>query len=208
MIGFRTCFRDLIPELLKASEYLSEAVMSYRNQKFGEAAALFRQADMPQIRDYTESLWGAKSIYRHVCLTANIGHDAKLKRSSIRMPSSKEKAALRERDGYHCRFCSVPLIRSETRKAIQTVFPDAISWGLTNKSQHAAFQAMWLQYGHILPHSRGGDNSAENMVIACAPCNFCRMEYTLKEVRILNPFDRQPVKSSWDGLESFSEPTS
>ena len=85
-------------------------------------------------------------------------------------------------------------------------FPEALPWGKTNSSQHAAFQAIWLQYDHVLPHARGGDNSHANVVIACAPCNFARMNYTLEEVGLSNPLSREPSYSGWDGLERFIWP--
>ena len=60
---------------------------------------------------------------------------------------------------------------------------------------------MWLQYDHLLPHSRGGNNDLENLVITCAPCNFARMQFTLTEVGIENPFLNKRAISNWDGLE-------
>jgi 5-methylcytosine-specific restriction endonuclease McrA len=60
---------------------------------------------------------------------------------------------------------------------------------------------MWLQYDHLVPHAKGGNNDLENVVVTCAPCNFCRMEYTLEEVGISDPRERTPISSSWDGLE-------
>jgi 5-methylcytosine-specific restriction endonuclease McrA len=62
---------------------------------------------------------------------------------------------------------------------------------------------MWLQYDHILPHSRGGDNSMENLVLTCAGCNFGRMGYTLEQVGLLDPRLRTPPPNSWDGLEAI-----
>lgn len=53
--------------------------------------------------------------------------------------------------------------------------------------QRAAFLCMWLQYDHILPHSRGGENTLDNIVVTCAPCNFSRMESTLDEAQLLHP---------------------
>lgn len=62
---------------------------------------------------------------------------------------------------------------------------------------------MWLQYDHLLPHARGGDNNLDNIVITCAPCNFGRMNWTLEEVGLIDPRTRQPVHSAWTGLEHF-----
>ena len=82
-------------------------------------------------------------------------------------------------------------------------YPEALTWGSKNIDQHAAFQAMWLQYDHLLPHARGGDNNLDNIVITCAPCNFGRMNWTLDEVGLIDPRTRQPARSVWTGLEEF-----
>jgi 5-methylcytosine-specific restriction endonuclease McrA len=76
-----------------------------------------------------------------------------------------------------------------------------VAWGDRNAEQHAGLQAMWVQYDHVVPHARGGDNALTNLVVACAPCNCARMDYTLEEVGLLDPRTREPVRSSWDGLE-------
>jgi 5-methylcytosine-specific restriction endonuclease McrA len=62
---------------------------------------------------------------------------------------------------------------------------------------------MWLQYDHLLPYARGGNNDLDNIVITCAPCQFGRMNYTLEEVGLIDPRKRGPVRSSWGGLECF-----
>ncbi len=62
---------------------------------------------------------------------------------------------------------------------------------------------MWLQYDHLIPHSRGGTNELTNIVITCAPCNFGRMESTIEEVDLIDPFSRERIKSKWDGLKQF-----
>ena len=85
------------------------------------------------------------------------------------MPSSAEKRALIERDGYHCRFCGIPVIRAEVRARIRAAYLDALPWGTKYTKQHAGFQALWLQYDHLVPHARGGTNAPDNMLITCAP---------------------------------------
>lgn len=117
------------------------------------------------------------------------------------MPGSEVEFKLLKRDGFHCRFCGIPVIREEVRSHIKRLYPDALQWEPTNAGQHAAFQAMWVQYDHLLPHARGGESTMENMVITCAPCNYGRGDYTLEEVGLENPLRRAAVQSAWDGLE-------
>ena len=62
---------------------------------------------------------------------------------------------------------------------------------------------MGLQDDPVIPHARGGDNSLDNIVITCAPCNFGRMNWTLDEVGLIDPRTREPVRSTWTGLEDF-----
>jgi 5-methylcytosine-specific restriction endonuclease McrA len=60
---------------------------------------------------------------------------------------------------------------------------------------------MWMQFDHLLPHSRGGGNDIENVVVTCAPCNYGRWHWTLEEVGLIDPRTGSVQKTSWDGLE-------
>lgn len=201
---FRTCLRDPIPEIFAASRHLDAAVTAHLAGQKQLADALIRLADMPEIRSWTESLWGGDSPYVLTKSPSNVTPCLpKDQRVEARMPNADEKRLLHERDGFHCRFCGIPVIRKETREKIKAVYPDAMPWGKRNIDQHAAFQAMWLQYDHLLPHARGGTNALENILITCAPCNFARMNRTLEEVGLMDPRGRHPTSSSWDGLERF-----
>jgi hypothetical protein len=166
------------------------------------AHEMLQKANMAEVRAWTESLWGKASphvLYRIVPgAPPNL---AKAQREKLRMPTSEEKRRLHLRDGYHCRFCGIPVIRSEVRNRLRRLYPDALPWPNNNAGAHAAFQAMWAQYDHVLPHARGGDNAIENLVVTCAPCNFARMSFTLDEVGLADPRLREPLVSSWDGLE-------
>jgi 5-methylcytosine-specific restriction endonuclease McrA len=200
----RRCLRKPIPEIADAARLLDAAVTAHLMARRDLAEELIRLADMPALRDYGESLWGTKSPhvqYRPVPdAPPSLAKDQRVK---VRMPNTAEKAVLYRRDGYHCRFCGIPVIRKEMRKRIREVYPDALRWGPTNAEQHAAFQLMWAQYDHVLPHARGGNNELDNVVIACAGCNFARMHYTLEEVGVVNPRTCEPTRPSWDGLERF-----
>src|SRR5262245_41838207 len=115
------------------------------------------------------------------------------------MPSGQEKRTLINRDGLHCRFCNMPVIDAAMREAIRSLYPNALRWGRRDSERHSAFQCMWLQYDHIVPHSRGGDNSLDNMLITCAACNFGKEEWTLEELGLIDPRTRPPYTSLWDG---------
>lgn len=195
----RHCFRNPIPEIAIAARHLDDAVTAFKQGKTKAADSLFRAADIKLIRDWTESIWGKNSSY--VTFYPNTCTSFEFKKTPVRMPTNTEKRQLHFRDGYHCRFCNIPVIRKEVRIHLRKSFPEAIPWGRRNAEQHAAFQCMWAQYDHILPHSKGGTNELENLVITCAPCNFGRMNYSLAEVGLSDPRMRLPIKSNWDGLE-------
>jgi len=167
-----------------------------------ETEQLLRESNSAVVRQWLDSIWGKSSAYVHVRSVCDApGNLPKTEREGARMPSSQDKRLLLKRDGFHCRFCGLPLIRQEVRSYLHRYYPDALPWGRTNISQHATFQALWVQYDHVLPHARGGSNDLQNMVIACAACNFGRMNYTLEEVGIADPRLYSPFESDWNGLE-------
>lgn len=202
----RLYFREPIPELHQAALALDAAVTAHLQGDAAAAADRIHATNTPILREWIESLWGKKSPYVKFRTVAGAPpHIPRSQRAEIRMPSILEKRALVERDGFHCRVCGIPLIRAEVREKMARAYPKALPWGHSNTTQHAAFQALWLQYDHIVPHARGGLNKSDNMIIACAGCNYCRWHYTLEEVGLSDPRLREPVGSKWDGLERFIE---
>lgn len=204
----RRCMREPIAEIWEAASFLGEAVTAHLAGDGTRAASAVRRADMGIVREWVESLWGSRKAnpdqwmyHRFRKVDGASPHLPPEQRVKVRMPTSDQRRTLIERYGHHCAFCGIPLIRVEVRSALTAVYPDAAYWGTTNATQHGAFQCLWLQYDHLLPHSRGGDNSLENVVIACAGCNFGRMSWTLEEVGLLDPRARPRTQSSWDGLE-------
>ncbi|WP_409561745.1 HNH endonuclease [Hyphomicrobium sp. MC8b] len=200
------CLLEPIPEIYEAATYLKGAASALLSGRVQDADALVRAADIPRIRDWTEALWRSSQIWTVPSLIVGTG-TIRISRTAQRMPDKATRQALIHRDTYHCRFCGIPVVRSEVRNRLRKFLPEALRWGSSNSTQHAALQAMWLQYDHLVPHSRGGDNSLENIAITCAPCNYARMNYTVDEVGLENPLLRTPAQSEWSGLEEiFSIP--
>lgn len=198
----RLCLRPAVPEITLAAECLDSSISAHMAGNTKEAADLIMAANISAIRDWVESLWGKASPYVQFRSIPDAPVTlSRAQRAAIRMPNLAEKRLLHVRDGYHCRFCGIPVVRAEIRNRLRKLYPDALPWATNNKNQHAAFQAMWAQYDHVIPHARGGNNERDNILVTCAPCNFARMNYTLEEVGLADPRLRKPVKSSWDGLE-------
>jgi hypothetical protein len=196
------CLRPPIPEVFAAAKYLDAAVSAHMIGDSELADHLIRAANMDEVRAWTESLWGKASPYVQPRALPNSPPVlSRSERVVERMPTGAVLAELHRRDGFHCRFCGVPVIRKVVRVFLGKLYPAALRWERTNLSQHAAFQAMWAQYDYVLAHARGGDNSIENTIVTCAPCNFAKMNYTLEELGLSDPRTRHPLKSDWDGLE-------
>lgn len=192
-----------ISQLADAARFLDAAVSAHLLGKSALAEDLIRSADICEIRSWTKSIWANSEIHLRnpPDLASSLPKDQRVK---VRMPTRAEKALIHKRDGYNCRFCGMPVVRPETRNLIRARYPNALTWGSKEIEQHAAFQAMWAQYDHLLPHARGGTNDLNNLVLTCAPCNFGRGGYTLQEIGVQDPRERLIIKSSWDGLERFT----
>jgi hypothetical protein len=197
----KRCFREPAVEIFDAARYLDAAVSAHLRGSTEIAKELFALANDPKIREWTESIWGKASQYVIVNKQEQLHSAGKEKE---RMPAADQMKVIRDRDGFHCRFCGIPVVRAEVRKYFHDLYPDSVPWGSTNESQHAAFQCMWLQYDHVTPHSAGGKNDISNIVITCAACNYGKMNYTLDELGLLDPRDFQPIQTSWDGLERIN----
>src|SRR5688572_8151174 len=97
----RLCFREPIPEIQSAAALLSNAVDAHIAGEHELARECLRLANLPAVRDFTESLWGRRS--RFVPLVAGADRPQAL-RVERRMPTQLQKRALHSRDGFHCRF--------------------------------------------------------------------------------------------------------
>ena len=197
----KRCFREPIAEIFDAARYMDAAVSAHLAGERNLAARLFVLANNPTVWDWTDSVWGKKSKYVSITKTSK---PESLNKIATRMPTTVQKRELHNRDGFHCRYCSLPVIRPEIRRKIIAAYPESISWGKTNNTQHAGFQAMWAQYDHVIPHSHGGTNELDNLVVSCAACNFGKMSYTIQELNLADPRLFPPLKSHWDGLERFA----
>ena len=206
----RRCLLEPIEEIWTAARMLREAVDAHLSGQTHHADALIREADVSAIAKWTDSIWGPRNqrVHRFRSIPNSPPILTIEERPQPRMPTLEARLQVKQRDGFFCRFCGIPVIESSVRKRIRAAHPDALRWGKNNADQHAAFQCMWLQFDHVLPNSRGGESLIDNVVVTCAPCNFGRMEWTLEEVGLIDP--RIAIKApswgaaaTWKGLDDF-----
>jgi len=207
--GLRDCFRDPIPEIFEAANLLSYAAKAHLRGDSAKADALLRAADIPAIGEWLDSIWGNPSINR---INQDVELPPVLPRGDRHLPRDaprEMKKALVARDGHHCRLCGIPLIRAEVRKLLNRFYPDAARWtGSKASEQHRGLQVLWLQYDHVVVHSRGGQTSLENIVVTCPACNYGRDRFMMSEVGLRDPrahprFPHWSGWREWNGLEDL-----
>jgi len=92
MSNLQRCFRDPIPEIYEAAEYLRRALDFHLLGKRNQASELISKANFPEIREWTESIWGAKSPYINFIPVSNsLPELKKNERVETRMPDKKLK---------------------------------------------------------------------------------------------------------------------
>ena len=200
----RRCLREPIAELYQAAAFLDRGAGAHLAGDHLRAGALFRAANTGTVRDYIESMWGKRALWpeqQHYLRRRKVDN-LPLATPEVRgmKIATVTKREVVKRDGFLCRYCELPVIPASVRDALSWEYPIEITWEKTNDGQHAAFQALWLQYDHVVPLSGGGKNDAENIVVSCAACNFMKWNYHLEEIGVCDPRDHAPVTSCWDGL--------
>ena len=121
----------------------------------------------------------------------------------VRLPLKCERVVF-ERDGYTCRYCGLPVVAKEVLIAFEHVVGvAAFSTRGTNAEQHGVIHAFKLVADHVVPHKLGGKTDIDNLVTACPACNYGKECYTLDQLGLEDPRDRDPKLGDWDGLTAF-----
>jgi 5-methylcytosine-specific restriction endonuclease McrA len=195
----KDCLSTPIPEIEQAALYLLEAEVAHEAGRHEEASRLLKKADDPLIFDWVNSVMGKFNPSIHVFHPQNgaLPYLTTADRPKPRMPGASVRRAAIARDGYHCRFCGMPVVSTNRRQTIVRLYPSELRWGSSNTSIHAAFWCMWLQFD-------GGTSVLDNVVVTCAPCNFGRNSWTLEEAGLNDPRLR-PRFSLWSSLKSWND---
>jgi 5-methylcytosine-specific restriction endonuclease McrA len=196
--------KEPIPEIFHTWDFLNQAVDAHLAGDGPRAEVLFRMADMRAVWEWVNPAWTRPKL-NVVDFTPS--DDTQTVPKDLRDPDRNIvlaiKTAVLQRDGYRCRYCGIPVVPAAIRKLAHRLYPDAVPWDRDPAKEHAGFMCLWLQFDHVVPHSHGGRSTVDNVVIACAVCNFGKDEYTLRQLDVADPRLTPPISSAWDGLERF-----
>jgi len=192
-----------IQEIFTSWEALSDAADAHISQDHIVAEDLLKVADCPIVWSWLNPAW--VDVDKHVVELHPDGETVVTPKAE-RDPDRNIRAAIRrevlERDGHRCRYCGIPVVSADIRKFLANDYPNAVPWEVYDPSkQHAGLSTLWLQFDHVLPHSHGGRSHPDNVVVTCALCNFGKHGFTLRQLGLSDPRLRDPIPTTWDGLE-------
>lgn len=109
--------------------------------------------------------------------------------------SATMRIQIGERDGWRCRYCTLPVVWDGY---FRTLF--AVKFSDIGDSVNDLWRIFGMSPDHVLPLAVGGDNAPANVVTACGTCNYAKGHCLLDELGLNDPRSRPPIPDAWRGL--------
>ena len=104
---------------------------------------------------------------------------------------SKFESILFARDNYKCRYCADPVIPKKVFKKAQSLIGSTdLPLGRTNLTRSGFYLMFVATLDHVMPWSLGGRTDRSNLVTSCWSCNYGKANFTVEQIGINNPLDR------------------
>lgn len=106
------------------------------------------------------------------------------------------------RDNYRCRYCGSGIVPKRAfKEAQQMLGSNCLPLGRTNRERSGFYLMFAGTLDHVIPWSLGGRTDASNLVTSCWSCNYGKSNYTLEQLGLDHPLDREPVGDlAWTNL--------
>jgi 5-methylcytosine-specific restriction endonuclease McrA len=194
--------------LVAAFEPMREAMVLADGGQVDESVELYeREVPDRQLNEWYDL--HAQWVYKWRCNARGIPEPHKIPEGDrdrkLGDPDGTLPRQVYARDSYRCRYCGLDLFAIPAFKRFQrNVGPEVFPISKTHRNKDSAGACLVFRpvADHVEPWSRGGRTDLDNLVTACWPCNFGKMEYTVEELGISDPRTRSPVATGWDGLRT------
>ena len=98
------------------------------------------------------------------------------------------------RDNFRCRYCSRTVLPKKKLISFHRNLGDEFfPIGRRNSEISGYYLVLCATLDHVIPHSLGGRTNEGNLVTSCWPCNYGKMNNTLEQIGLENPFSRDPL---------------
>lgn len=124
VLELRRCLVDPPRTIQDAARYLDAAVSAHIEGKRCLAEELIRTADNLEIYLWLKPIWARCEVHLVSPEATSRPTLNKSDRVKVRMPNKSEKAQIHQRDGHHCRFCDMPVVRKEVRDRLRATYPN------------------------------------------------------------------------------------
>jgi hypothetical protein len=116
--------------------------------------------------------------------------------------NSKIELEVLSRDRHCCRYCGIGVIRKEVLKTYSKRIGELnFPLGNSNATRHGVILGFQAVADHVVPYSEGGATDTSNLVTSCWSCNYGKSNYTVAELGLDDPREREPVGiAGWVGV--------
>ena len=128
----------------------------------------------------------------------NESTEGRRKRRTI---SERLRAEVFMRDGFRCSACGGRTIPRNVLVAFSDAYPTEIPYNrhYAAGSTHPVYWALAPEADHVVPHSRGGEDTLDNLTTLHAACNTRKSDrFSQQDLPPLSGAYREP--DEWDGL--------
>lgn len=142
-------------------------------------------------------------LFRNNALKIKTAKNSDIELDSLRSPD-KYRREVFKRDGYTCQYCGMKVVPKEVFAAYSKLVGEEIfrSTG-TNDQRHGIVLAFRANADHVVPWNLGGKTNPENLVTCCWSCNYGKSGYTLEEIGIDDPREKDLRNGEWIGLVEY-----
>jgi len=183
----------------------AESVKLLAQGEQSEALNLLQKTREGEIRDFFV-LHGQQSAYfRYRGATKSKVAQSISENVTPRMDRSIEREVFK-RDKYCCRYCGIGVIpKNFLKKYAKAIGVVNFPIGRTNETRHGVILGFQAVADHVQPYSEGGLADLSNMVTSCWSCNYGKSNYTLADLELDDPRDRNLVGiPGWNGLADMN----